>query len=92
MAGIDFKVIKSEIDEKKIRAVDHFLTPVVLSYAKAQAVAKKVTGPAIIVACDSVVICNGMILEKPENAEEVREWTKSRPRGAAPQPPRAKAA
>ena len=26
------------------------------------------------------------------HAEEVREWTKARPRGLAPQPPRAKAA
>ena len=26
------------------------------------------------------------------DAEEVRQWVKSRPRGAAPQPPRAKAA
>jgi septum formation protein len=75
-AEIPFESISPEIDEKKIRAADHTLTPVVLSYAKAQAVAAKVTEPAIIIACDQVVICDGNILEKPENSDEVRAWYK----------------
>ncbi len=73
-AGILFEVITPDIDEKKIRTLDPIHTPVVLSYAKAQAVAKKVTGPAIIIAADQVIICNNNILEKPESAEQVREW------------------
>ncbi len=73
-AGIPFEVVKPDIDEKKIRAVSHDHTPVVLSYAKAQAVAEKVIEPAFIIACDQVIICDGNILEKPENADEVRTW------------------
>jgi len=73
-AGIIFEVVKPEIDEKKIRATDDRLIPVVLSFAKAQAVAAKVSGPAVIIACDQVIICNGQLIEKPENADEVRAW------------------
>ena len=75
-AGIPFEVVKPDIDEKKIRAVSHEHTPVVLSYAKARAVAEKVTEPAFIIACDQVIICDGNILEKPENPDEVRAWYK----------------
>lgn len=75
-AGISFEVVTPDIDERHIRALDHLHTPVVLSYAKVQAVAEKVTGPAIIVACDQVIVCNGSILEKPRDAEEVRIWYK----------------
>lgn len=75
-AGISFEVVTPDIDEKKIRALDNLHIPVILSYAKAQAVAQKVIGPAIIIACDQVAICKGIILEKPENADEIRTWYK----------------
>ena len=75
-AGIEYEAMSPDIDEKKIRTMDHAHTPVVLSYAKALAVAEKVEEPAIIIACDQVVVCNGQILEKPENADEVRAWYK----------------
>jgi septum formation protein len=73
-AGISFEVVKPNIDEKKIRSADHHYTPALLSYAKAQAVAQKVVEPAVIIACDSVIVCNGNILEKPENPDQVRTW------------------
>jgi MAF protein len=79
-AGIAFEVVKPDIDEKKIRAADHFLTPVILSYAKAQAVAAKVSEPAIIIACDQVIVCDGQIIEKPESPDEVRTWYKLYPK------------
>lgn len=75
-AGILFEVVKPEIDEKKIRTVSYDLVPVVLSYAKACAVAQKVNEPAIIIACDQVILCNDQILEKPESADDVRAWYK----------------
>jgi septum formation protein len=75
-AGISFEVVTPDIDEKKIRALDNLHVPVILSYAKSQAVAQKVTEPAIIIACDQIAICKGIILEKPENADEVRAWYK----------------
>src|SRR5665213_2520746 len=78
-AGIDFEVITPEIDEKKIRSLNHEHTPVVLSYAKAQSVAQKIKEPAIILGCDQVVICNEKILEKPENGDQIREWYKMYP-------------
>ena len=51
----------------------------ILSFAKAQAVAAKVSEPSIIIACDQVIICNGEIIEKPESPEEVRRWYKLYP-------------
>ena len=75
-AGIPFEIVKPDIDEKKIRTVKHEDTPVVLSFAKARAVAEKITEPAIVIACDQVIICDGNILEKPENSDEVRAWYK----------------
>lgn len=73
-AGISFEVVSPDIDEKKIRTTDNAHTPVVLSYAKAQAAAEKVLEPAIIIACDQVILCNGNILEKPESPQEIRAW------------------
>jgi MAF protein len=75
-AGISFEVVAPDIDEKKIRTTDPSHTPVVLSYAKAAAVAQKVSEPALIIACDQVIVCGGNILEKPENPDEVRAWYK----------------
>src|ERR1700733_13486055 len=79
-AGIAFEVVKPEIDEKKIRAADHFLTPVILSFAKARAVDQKVSEPSIIIACDQVIVCDGNIIEKPESPDEVRAWYKLYPK------------
>jgi septum formation protein len=73
-AGIPFEVVTPDIDEKKIRSTTSELIPAILSYAKAQAVLRRVTEPAIIIACDQVILCNGEILEKPESGEEVRRW------------------
>lgn len=73
-AGVAFEVVPPGIDEKKIRASDPLLTPLLLSYAKAEAVAKKVGGEAIIIACDQVILCAGELLEKPESADEIRRW------------------
>ena len=73
-AGIPFIIVKPEIDEKKIRAVDHAHTPLMLSFAKAHAVARKISEPAIIIGCDQVVMCDGRIMEKPETPDELREW------------------
>ena len=75
-AGVEYEAVSPDIDEKKIRTMNHAQTPVVLSYAKALAVAEQVKEPAIIIACDQVVVCNGQILEKPESAEEIRAWYK----------------
>jgi len=75
-AGISFEVVTPDVNEKKIRALDNLHIPVILSYAKSQAVAKKVTEPAIIITCDQIILCKGTILEKPENADEIRAWYK----------------
>ena len=79
-AGIDFEIITPDIDEKKIRATDHHFTSVLLSYAKAKAVEAKITEPAIIIACDQIIVCNGQIIEKPESADEVRALYKLYPK------------
>lgn len=75
-AGVTFEVLSPDIDEKKIRTTDPLHTPVVLSYAKAMAVAEKIKEPAIIIASDQVIFCDGKILEKPDSVEEIYEWFK----------------
>ncbi|MBP6912911.1 MAG: Maf family protein [Candidatus Pacebacteria bacterium] len=72
--GINFDIIEPNIDEKKVRTLHNEDTPIVLSYAKSQAVIKKITEPAIIITCDQVIVCNGEILEKPEHIDEIRRW------------------
>lgn len=73
-AGIDFDVIPADIDEKSIRSENNELIPLLLSYAKSQAVTNKVDSPSIIIACDQIVVCNSRVLEKPTSNEEVKEW------------------
>jgi septum formation protein len=47
-----------------------------LAFQKAADVAKRVSGPAIVIGCDTVAECMGQILGKPKNLEHAREMMK----------------
>lgn len=72
--NMDFEVISPDIDEKSIRFSDPKELTMALAKAKAEAVKKKISEQAILITSDQVVVCNGKILEKPENEQEAREF------------------
>ena len=72
--GYDFEVMAADIDEKAIRLEDPNELTMALAEAKAEALRSKIKEPALLITADQVVLCNGQILEKPENAEEARKF------------------
>jgi MAF protein len=64
--GYEFDVIKPEIDEK-IEKIDDCLKA-------AEEKAKSINVNGIILACDTIVVLEGKILEKPKNIDEAREF------------------
>ncbi len=75
--GLDFEVMAADIDEKAIRFSDPKELTLALAQAKAEAVKSRIIEPSILITSDQVVICNGEIREKPENAEQVKEFLMS---------------
>ncbi len=73
-AGYEFEVLTADFDEKSIRDSDPEKLVLKLATAKAEAILPKVSEPAILIAADQVVVCNGVILEKPENEDQAREY------------------
>lgn len=70
--GYEFEVLASNVDEKAIRLKDPVELTLALANAKAEALISKVGLGVLLITSDQVVLCNGKILEKPENEEEVR--------------------
>ncbi len=79
--GIDFRVIKSDIDETQRAGEDPYAYVRRLSIEKAEAVAARLTDPALVLAADTVVILaadtigvgeGGEILGKPADADDAR--------------------
>jgi nucleoside triphosphate pyrophosphatase len=83
--GIDFTIIKSDIDETQRPGENPYAYVHRLSLEKAEAVAVRLTEPAYVLAADTVVICkrsdaadtigvtdDGDILGKPESAADAR--------------------
>lgn len=72
--GYDFEIIPPDIDEKQIRRTDPKELVIAIAEAKADAVAAKISQPALIITSDQVGVCNHKIREKPTNSEEVFEF------------------
>lgn len=76
-AGIEPEVVVSDVDEESIEASLPDAAPAelaqVLARAKAEAVAKTTSGPAIVVGCDSVFELNGRPYGKPGTEDVARE-------------------
>lgn len=67
--GASFRVVVSECDENTtVREPDLLVKE--LSARKAEAVAKKLDGPVIVLGADTVVAADGQILGKPKNTED----------------------
>ncbi len=74
--GIKFEAMSADIDERKIRFEDPGELTLALARAKAEALKPKVIESVILITADGVVVCNGQILEKPENEAEARKFLK----------------
>lgn len=83
MGYTDFEVVTAGIDEKAIRAPDAEDLVVKLAHAKAEAILAKLAlnpstklsqkdVPVLLITADQVVVHEGVILEKPQSAEEAR--------------------
>ena len=75
--GFEFEVMPADIDEKAIRLEDPEQLTLTIARAKADALISRISEPALLITSDQVVLCNGEILEKPENADEARKFLRN---------------
>ena len=74
-AGLDPEVVVSGVDEAEVTADKPQELALVLAERKAQAVAARLDGAALVVGCDSVLELEGQAYGKPVSADEaVRRW------------------
>jgi septum formation protein len=71
-AGISFSVLSSAVDETPYADESPQQMVQRLADAKADLVAARAVGPAILVAADTVVLLDGQILGKPRSTEDAR--------------------
>jgi len=71
--GYEFDVLSSDIDEKAIRSEDLRTLPLKVATAKAKALRQAITGPAVLITCDTIVLHNGQLYEKPKDKAEARQ-------------------
>jgi septum formation protein len=72
-AGLTFSVLSSAMDETPIPGESAKEMVQRLALAKAELAAARAVGPAIIIAADTVVTLDGMILGKPRTTEDARQ-------------------
>ena len=72
--GYEFDVMPSDFDELSVRSPVAWELPLLLARAKADTLLQKVTKPALLITSDTVVECNGNIIEKARDAEEVKHF------------------
>jgi septum formation protein len=76
-AGIEHEVIPSYIDEVIIENLPPDVLVQTLAKQKAEAILKKISEPGIIIAADTVVCINGIVLNKPKDNTEAFSMLKS---------------
>lgn len=72
-AGLPFTVLSSAVDETPIPGESARKMVQRLALAKAELAAARAVGPAIIIAADTVVTLDGMMLGKPRTTEDARQ-------------------
>jgi septum formation protein len=72
-AGIAFSVLSSAVDETPMPGEAPQDLVQRLALAKADLVAARAVGPAIVIAADTVVVLEGEILSKPRTSEDARQ-------------------
>lgn len=70
--GYQFEVMSPDIDEKAIRSKDYYKLPLLLARAKGDALLPKISEDALVITSDQVVVCNGDLHEKPQDAVEAK--------------------
>jgi septum formation protein len=71
-AGMSFTVMSSAVDETPIPGESPNECVHRLACAKAELVAARSVGPAIVIGADTVVVLDGQIIGKPRSAEDAR--------------------
>jgi septum formation protein len=72
-AGIQFSVLSSAVDETGVPGESPQDLVRRLALAKAELVAARAVGPAIVIAADTIVALEGAILGKPRTSEDARQ-------------------
>jgi len=72
-AGLQFSVLSSAVDETPMPSEVPQDLVRRLALAKAELVAARALGPAIVIAADTVVVLEGAILGKPRTSEDARQ-------------------
>lgn len=75
--GYTFEIMPADINEKAIRFEDPIKLTLAISNAKAGALLEKIKEPALLITSDQVVVCNGVIREKPVSADESKDFLES---------------
>lgn len=79
----EFEVMAADIDEKAIRHADPETLTSMLAKAKSEALRRRIAASpelaegAVLVTSDQVVVCGGVIREKPVDAPEARHFLAS---------------
>ena len=72
-AGLQFSVISSAVDETPMPGEAPQDLVRRLALAKAELVAARAIGPAIVIAADTIVVLEGAILGKPRTSDDARQ-------------------
>lgn len=71
-AGVAFTVLSSAVDETPFPSEAPQEVVQRLARAKAELVAARAVGPAIVIAADTIVVLEGQILGKPRSSDDAR--------------------
>jgi septum formation protein len=72
-AGLPFSILSSAVDETPVPTESPQDLVRRLALTKAELVAARALGPAIVIAADTVVVLEGAILGKPRTSEDARQ-------------------